>query len=78
MGSELSLTDEDDSANVGLFNTAEMEEKVLAFDALTIYAFDMRAAFEPWLMPSMELVLEALVFPHSEDVREVSLGVRNR
>ena len=49
-----------------------MEEKELAFEQLTIYAFHMRAAFEPWLAPAMKLSLDALTFPHSEAVREVS------
>ncbi len=70
----VSMTDEDqpDARETITTNTAEMDEKVLAFENLTVYAFTMRAAFEPWLMPCMELSMEALSFRYSEDVREVS------
>ncbi|KAK8854777.1 hypothetical protein IAR55_003516 [Kwoniella newhampshirensis] len=53
-------------------NTAEMDEKVVAFENLTVYAFQMRARFEPWLGASMALSLEGLTFPHSEAVREAA------
>ncbi|WWD19077.1 hypothetical protein CI109_103535 [Kwoniella shandongensis] len=53
-------------------NTAEMDEKVLAYENLTVYAFQMRARFEPWLGESMALSLEGLTFPHSEAVREAA------
>ena len=63
--------DEEDETDDATTNTAEMDERVLAFENLTVYAFTMRSAFEPWLMPCMELSLKALSFGHSEDVREV-------
>ncbi len=60
--------DEDTEAEA---HTAEMQDKELAFEQLTIYAFQMGASFEPYLIRSMELALEALTFEHSEAVREV-------
>lgn len=48
-----------------------MDEKVLAFDNLNVYAYMMRSDFEPYLGQCMELSLGALTFSHSEDVREV-------
>nr|XP_019044705.1 hypothetical protein I302_06618 [Kwoniella bestiolae CBS 10118]OCF23635.1 hypothetical protein I302_06618 [Kwoniella bestiolae CBS 10118] len=53
-------------------NTSEMDEKVQAFENLTLYAFTMRGKFQPWLMKSMELSLEGLVDKHSEGVREAA------
>jgi len=48
-----------------------MEEKELAFEQLTVYAFQMGGLFEPYLLESMELSLNALTFQYSENVREV-------
>ncbi|WWC63313.1 uncharacterized protein I303_105913 [Kwoniella dejecticola CBS 10117] len=53
-------------------NTSEMDEKVQAFENLTLYAFTMRAKFEPWLMHSMELSLGGIVDRYSEGVREAA------
>ncbi|WRT68414.1 uncharacterized protein IL334_005390 [Kwoniella shivajii] len=67
---EESIPDMDDSLIAS--NTAEMDEKVQAFENLTLYAFTMRGKFQPWLMKSMELSLEGLVDKYSEDVREAA------
>ncbi|WWC71553.1 uncharacterized protein I206_105511 [Kwoniella pini CBS 10737] len=53
-------------------NTSEMDEKVQAYENLTLYAFTMRAKFQPWLMQSMELSLGGLVDRYSEGVREAA------
>ena len=67
----LSLTSDEEN-EMATTHTAEMSDKVLAFDNLTVYAYTLRSHFQPWLARSMELSLEALTFPHSEEVREVS------
>ncbi|WVN85920.1 uncharacterized protein L203_101073 [Cryptococcus depauperatus CBS 7841] len=59
------------SASTGA-HTSEIDEKVSAFENLTIYAFQMRAKFYPFLAPCMQLSLEELDFPHSEQVREAA------
>lgn len=68
----LRVTDADEDVHDALAtaHTTEIDEKFLAFDHLTIYAFQMRAAFEPWLMPCMKLALEGLTFPYSDQVKE--------
>ncbi|WVQ81844.1 hypothetical protein IAT38_003971 [Cryptococcus sp. DSM 104549] len=53
-------------------HTAEIDEKIAAFENLSVYAFQMRGKFAPWLMPAMELTLEELAFPYSESVREAA------
>ena len=58
-------------------NNTEMEEKVVAFDQLTVYADTMRGALEPWLMPCMDLSLQALSFQHKL-VRQVRFCARDR
>ncbi|KAK4688592.1 hypothetical protein P7C73_g1524, partial [Tremellales sp. Uapishka_1] len=69
---EFSANDDEDESRMDATNTAEMEEKELAFEQLTIYAYQMRASFEPYLMEAMRLSLEALTFNHSEQVREAA------
>ncbi|WVR07497.1 hypothetical protein IAU60_004539 [Kwoniella sp. DSM 27419] len=54
------------------WNTAEMEDKVQAYENLTLYAFTMRGKFEPWLLKSMELSLDGLVCAYSEGVQEAA------
>jgi hypothetical protein len=58
--------------DIGSAHTSEMDEKILAFEHLNVYASTMKADFQEWLSPSMRLSLEALTFKHSADVREVS------
>ncbi|WWC90695.1 uncharacterized protein L201_005632 [Kwoniella dendrophila CBS 6074] len=53
-------------------NTSEMDEKIQAFSNLTLYAFNMRGKLRPWLEPSMQLSLDALVNRYSEDVKEAA------
>ena len=64
------MAEEPDEILLATTHSAELEEKSLAFDNLTVYAHTMRGSFEPWLAPCMETALEALTFTHSEDVRE--------
>jgi len=58
-----------DSA-IAMTQTAEMDEKVLAFESLAKFAQVMEGAMVPWLDQMMDLTLEALTFPHSDTVRE--------
>jgi hypothetical protein len=70
-----SMTDENDKDvqdDLRENNSALLAEKVDALEHLIVYANTMKAAFGPWLQPSMELTLKALVCPDSEHVREVS------
>ncbi|WVR00016.1 hypothetical protein IAU59_007158 [Kwoniella sp. CBS 9459] len=67
---EDSPTDVEDSLVAS--NTAEVDEKVQAFENLTLYAFTMRGKFQPWLLRAMELSLEGLVCVYSEGVREAA------
>ncbi|ORX38501.1 armadillo-type protein [Kockovaella imperatae] len=71
---KLSLMSEDDGDDAMLSSThhSELDEKILAFDNLTVYAHTMRGHFEPWLSSCMATTLEALSFGFSEDVREAA------
>jgi hypothetical protein len=53
-------------------HTAEMDEKIVAFEHLTGYAAIMKGGFGEWLTPCLRLGMEGLVFKASEGVREVS------
>ena len=55
-------------------HTSEMDDKILAFDNLTVYAHTLAGSFQPYLDECMQLTLDALTFRYSEDVREVRLG----
>jgi len=69
-GSAIEETEID--ADVAKVRSGELDEKILAFDNLAVYAYTMRDHFSPYLAQCMELSLGALAFMHSEDVREAA------
>lgn len=62
-------TGEDDTGGA---HTYEIDQKIMAFESLTTYAFQMRGKFAPWLAPCMQLSLNELSCSFSEDVREAA------
>lgn len=60
---------EDDTGGA---HTYEIDQKIMAFESLTTYAFQMRGKFAPWLAPCMQLSLNELSCSFSEDVREAA------
>lgn len=71
----LGYSDTDDDGivpDVAKVRSGLMDEKILAFDNLAVYAYTMRDTFSPYLAQCMELSLNALTFRHSEDVREAA------
>ncbi|AFR95617.1 karyopherin/importin that interacts with the nuclear pore complex [Cryptococcus neoformans C23] len=68
----LGETGDEHEDDTGGAHTYEIDQKIMAFESLTTYAFQMRGKFAPWLAPCMQLSLNELSCSFSEDVREAA------
>ncbi|KAL1406317.1 importin subunit beta-3 [Vanrija albida] len=64
------LDDEDEDYDKT--NSAEMLEKEEAFGHLAVYVHEMRAAYAPWLSPTMQITVEAIAMNGSEGLLEAA------